>query len=114
MILLPNKSLHTATLILAAAALLAVPAACRADAIYVSETGHYTVDKFTPSGVGSVFAGAGYFAAPFYEPFGMAFDSVGNLFVADGYGNTIEKITPMELVIRLEGFGSRLRREAKI
>src|ERR1035437_4746449 len=93
-----SQQVTIATLTLAAAALLAVPAACRAAAMYGSETGHYTVDEFTASGVGSVFAGAGYFAPPFYEPFGMAFDSVGNLFVADGYSNTIKKITPSGVV----------------
>src|ERR1017187_1026180 len=71
------------------AAFFVVPAAGRADTIYVSNMGDNTILKFTSNGVGSVFASAGLNA-----PQGLAFDSAGNLYVAN-YGNsTIMKFTP--------------------
>ena len=75
-------------LTLAVVALLAAPAASRADTIYVSDTGHNTIKKFTSGGIGSVFANTGL-----NEPFGLAFDSAGNLYAANGGNNTIEKFT---------------------
>jgi sugar lactone lactonase YvrE len=45
--------------------------------------------KFTPAGVGSVFADSGLAI-----PFGLAFDSAGNLYVANSRSNTIEKFSP--------------------
>ena len=48
-----------------------------------------TIEKFTPGGVGSVFASTGV-----NGPVGLAFDAAGNLYVANNIGNTIEKFTP--------------------
>jgi PEP-CTERM motif len=45
--------------------------------------------RYTPGGVGSVFATTGG-----NQPWGMAFDSHGNLFVANASANTIEEYTP--------------------
>jgi hypothetical protein len=66
---------------------------CRADLLYVSGTGTYTVNMFTGLNSGSVLAGVSY-GEPFNEPYGLAVGSGGNLFVADGYNNTIEEYTP--------------------
>jgi streptogramin lyase len=44
-------------------------------------------------------------AARFYGPAGMAIDSSGNLYVADGYANTIRKIAPGGIVTTLAGTG---------
>jgi DNA-binding beta-propeller fold protein YncE len=50
-----------------------------------------TIVKFTPGGTGSLFATAGL-----NTPFGLAFDSAGNLYAACGTAaaNTIVKLTP--------------------
>lgn len=52
-----------------------------------------TIEKFTPGGVGSVFASSGL-----SSPTGLAFDSAENLYAANG-DSTVEKFTP-------EGVGS--------
>ena len=61
--------------------------------LYVSNaanagTGNNTIEKFTPGGVGSLFASSGL-----STPEGLAFDSAGNLYASNiGNGNpTIEK-----------------------
>ena len=48
-----------------------------------------TIEKFTPSGVGTVFASVGL-----NIPGELAFDAAGNLYVANLGNNTIEKFTP--------------------
>ena len=79
------------TFLLSAVAMIAVPAApVRADFLYVSNTGDNSIAKFTPGGgAGSVFANSGLSG-----PFGIAFDSAGNLYAANYFANTIEKFTP--------------------
>ena len=54
--------------------------------------GSNTIEKFTAGGVGSVFANAGL-----SQPYGLAFDSAGNLYVANAGNNTIEKFTTGEM-----------------
>ena len=58
----------------------------RADILYVSNGNNGTIEKFTPGGVGSVFASSGL-----SDPYGLAFDSAGNLYVANALNSTIEK-----------------------
>jgi DNA-binding beta-propeller fold protein YncE len=48
-----------------------------------------TIEKFTPGGVGSVFASTGL-----NFPTNLAFDSAGNLFVANNQDSTIEEFNP--------------------
>src|SRR5436190_1123223 len=57
--------------------------------LYVANAGNSTIEKFTPNGVGSLFASTGL-----NVPVGLAFDSGGNLYAANFVGNTIEKFTP--------------------
>ncbi len=52
-------------------------------------------------GVVSTFAGSPQ--AKFYRPFGMVFDSSGNLFVSDTFNHTIRKITPSGVVTTFAG-----------
>ena len=57
--------------------------------LYAANYGANTIEKFTPGGVGSVFANTGL-----NSPIGLAFDSAGNLYAANYGANTIEKFTP--------------------
>ena len=96
----PDK-MHRRPLLLAVAAGLAsllIPASAHAALyapaginanLYVANAGLSTIEKFTPGGVGSVFANSGLFL-----PIGLAFDGAGNLYVANDNNNTIEKFTP--------------------
>ena len=76
-----------AALSFGAAALLASLAVCCADTLYVSNWSGNTIEEFTADGVGSVFA-----SAELSNPNGLAFDSTGNLYVANG-DSTIKKFT---------------------
>ena len=58
----------------------------RSGNLYVANFAGNTVQKFTPAGVGSVFANV-------IRPTGLAFDASGNLYVSN-FGNTIEKFSP--------------------
>jgi len=71
-------------------AFMPVSNTARADTIYVANGPHQRVDKFTASGTGTLFAGINANNA-----YGLATDSVGNLYVVNSYGyNTIEKFSP--------------------
>ena len=61
----------------------------RADILYAANYTGNTVVKFTPGGVGSLFASTGLNA-----PEGLAFDIAGNLYAANQIGGTIEKFSP--------------------
>lgn len=70
--------------------------------LYVTELGKKVISKITPVGVVSVFAGQANVSgnidgdktttATFGAPSGIAFDSHGNMFVADNTNHTIRKI----------------------
>jgi len=57
--------------------------------LYVANYYGNAIEKFTPGGVGSVFASTGLDG-----PEALAFDSAGNLYVANYYSSTIEKFNP--------------------
>ncbi len=65
-----------------------------ADTLYVSNPQNYSIEQFTSNGVASTFVGGNGYGNPLIEPYGLAFDSAGNLYEADGSANRIEKITP--------------------
>jgi len=80
--------------------------------VYVTDGSYYTIRKITPAGVVTTLAGtpgvAGSAngtgsAAQFYNPWGIAVDSAGNLYVTDQYNQTIRKITSAGVVTKIAG-----------
>ena len=80
--------------------------------LYVVDSGNNTVRKITPGGIVSTFAGSAGIAgsadgigtaARFNFPTGIAFDGVGNFYVADSMNDTIRKITASGVVSTLAG-----------
>jgi sugar lactone lactonase YvrE len=79
---------------------------------YVADTINNTIRKVTPAGVVTTLAGfAGSSgsadgtgsAARFYNPYSVAVDSAGNVYVADTRNFTIRKVTPSGVVTTLAG-----------
>ncbi len=80
--------------------------------VYVADTGNDTVRLISPSGIVSTLAGsagqAGIAdgtgtAARFAFPYGVAVDSLGNVYVADSGSGTIRKITSGGIVSTMAG-----------
>jgi len=80
--------------------------------VYVADTANSTIRKITPQGAVSTLAGtAGVLgsadgqgaAASFRNPYGLATDSAGNVYVADTGNNTVRKISAGGLVSTLAG-----------
>jgi DNA-binding beta-propeller fold protein YncE len=74
----------------------------------VANTGNNTIEKFNASGIGSVFASYSTNGVGVYlqAPIGLAFDSSGNLFVADHFTDSILKIDPDgNMSLFASGFG---------
>jgi len=82
--------------------------------VYVADSENHTIRKITAAGVVSTFTGTGSVgrldgtgsAASFRYPFGVAVDSIGNVYVADYYNSTIRKITAAGVVSTFAGTGS--------
>ena len=79
--------------------------------VYVADNNNATIRKITPAGVVSTLAGTAFQfgdadgasnAARFNNTRGVAVDSTGNLYIADG-NNTVRKITPDGFVATLAG-----------
>jgi streptogramin lyase len=87
--------------------------------VYVADTENDTIRKVTPTGVVTTLAGLAQrnangdpvggsedgtgSDARFWNPFGVAVDSAGNVYVADFLNNTIRKVTPAGVVTTLAG-----------
>ncbi len=77
---------------LAALGLAAAPAAHAQQTLYVS-TNANTIDTFSSTGTVSQFATDPGDGSVLNNPYGLAFDSAGNLYAANSGNNTIEKFT---------------------
>lgn len=83
--------------------------------VYVADSQNYTIRKITPDGTVSTLAGrAGTqgrgdgtgSGATFYDPENLAIDQAGNLYIADGAGNIVRKVTPAGVVTTIAGSGT--------
>jgi uncharacterized protein (TIGR03437 family) len=105
---------------LAVNAQLLFPDAIAIDAagnIYFTERGANLIRKIATSGIISTFAGAGSagysgdggpaLAAEFHTPTGLAFDSSGNLYVADTDNDVIRRIAANGTITTVAGTGNR-------
>ena len=80
--------------------------------LYVGDTGNQTIRKITPGGVVTTLAGlagetgstdATGSAARFFNPHGVAVDSLGNVYVTDQTNHTIRRVTAAGVVTTLAG-----------
>ena len=79
--------------------------------VYVADYGNNAIRKITPAGVVSTLAGSGTAgatnatatSASFRNPYGIAIDQSGNLFVADEGNNLIRKVTSAGVVTTFAG-----------
>lgn len=82
--------------------------------IFVADRFAHTIRKITPTGIVSVFAGTGSpggadgqgTSASFNEPWAVACDTLGNVYVADTKNYKIRKITPAGNVSTFAGTGT--------
>ena len=80
--------------------------------VFVADSGNQTIRKVTPMGVVTTLAGSPGIigsadgtgrTALFNDPWGVAVDNAGNVFVADESNHTIRKVTPMGVVTTFAG-----------
>ncbi len=99
------------------AASFAYPRAVAVDGVgnvYVADQFYHKIRMITPAGVVTTLAGSGSngsadgtgAAASFYNPYGVAVDSAGNVYVGDQLNHRIRKIAPGGVVTTLAGSGS--------
>ena len=80
--------------------------------LYVTDSNNQTIRKVTPAGVVTTFAGSAGLsgsddgtgpAARFSNPYGVAVDGDGNLYVTERENHTIRKVTPAGVVTTFAG-----------
>lgn len=86
--------------------------------VYVADAGSNVIRKITAQGTVTTFAGKGHgfqldengnsIAATIDGPNGLALDSAGNIYVAEGAGSAIRKITPSAQVSTVFSFFSQV------
>jgi trimeric autotransporter adhesin len=84
--------------------------------LYISDALHHRIRKVTPAGIISTMAGNGTEGfsgdggvateAQLDDPFGVAFDSTGNLYISDARNNRIRKVTPAGIISTVAGNGN--------
>jgi sugar lactone lactonase YvrE len=84
--------------------------------LYISDWGDFVVEKVTPSGTLSVVVGTGNSGEPIPgpatsshldDPWGVAVDAAGNLYVADYFNHVVERVTPSGTLGVIAGTGSQ-------
>jgi hypothetical protein len=83
--------------------------------VYITDTNGNEIEKVTPGGTLSIFAGTGSSGSPtpgpatssdVNYPEGVAIDSSGNAYIADCTNNVVEKVTPSGTLSIVAGNGS--------
>ena len=82
------RSLSLGGILLASNTFSCTTISARADTVYATIYSDNTIMQFTPCGAGSVFANTGL-----NSPQGLAFDSAGNLYVANPVSDAILKFS---------------------
>ena len=86
------------------------------DNLYISDPNNYVVERVTPDGTLSIFAGiVGFKGSPtpgsatssaLGAPYDLAFDSSGNLYIADSFNSKVVKVSPSGTLSVVAGSGS--------
>ncbi|MCX6396057.1 MAG: PxKF domain-containing protein [Propionibacteriales bacterium] len=83
--------------------------------VYIADQGNHRVEQVTPGGQLSVIAGTGVAGAPtagpatssnLDNPTGVVVDGTGNVYIADGRNNQVEKVTPGGQLSVIAGTGA--------
>ena len=97
---------------------LNMPIAVAADAtgdVFIADSMNNVIEKVTPSGALSIAAGTGSpgvpvsgqaTSSPLSDPQGVAVDTAGDLYIADGQNNVVEKVTPSGTLSIIAGNGT--------
>jgi len=81
--------------------------------LYIADSSNYRIRKVTPAGIISTVAGNGKYGysgdggqavnAQLYEPYGLAVDAAGNLYISDTTNQRVRKVTPAGIISTVAG-----------